>query len=45
MVREHYANEVVMIYKVPTEYNFADPFTKAVNSRMHGDLFHVLMSN
>ena len=44
-VREHQANKVVKIIKISSEDNYADVFTKGLNSNIHGDHFHNLMSN
>jgi len=44
-VREHQANGVVNIIKIPSEDNYADAFTKGLNSNIHGNHFQKLMSN
>ena len=44
-VREHQANKVVEIVKIPGVDNYADAFTKGLNSTIHGDHIHNLMSN
>jgi len=44
-VREHQANGVVDIVKIPSNDNYADAFTKGLNSTAHGDHFHNLMRN
>ena len=44
-VREHIANQVVNVRKIASADNYADPFTKGMNSTSHGDFFHNLMSN
>ena len=44
-VREHMSSEVVSIRKIGTEDNYADPFTKALNSTAHHDFFYEVLSN
>ena len=44
-VREHVANDVVEIRKIDTTDNYADPFTKALNSTEHHDFFYEVMCN
>ena len=44
-VREHIANKVVTVRKIGTAHNYADPFTKAMNSTNHGDFIHELLCN
>ena len=44
-VREHVANNVVEVLKIRSEDNYADPFTKGMNSTAHGDLFHNVQQN
>ena len=44
-VRENQANEVVDVRKIKSKENYADPFTKGLNSREHGDHFYELMTN
>jgi hypothetical protein len=44
-VREHVANDVVQINKIDSVDNFADPFTKALNSGDHHDFFYEIQSN
>ena len=42
-VREHQANNIVQIYKLDTKDNYADPFTKGLSGKEHGDFFQHLM--
>ena len=44
-VREHVANKIVTIYKIDSKDNYADPFTKGLNSSEHGDFYHELLCN
>ncbi len=44
-VREHTANNVVQIHKIKSTDNYADPFTKGMNSTDHGDFFHNILHN
>ena len=44
-VREHQANSVIEIRKIPSDQNYGDPFTKALNSTEHGGYFYELQSN
>ena len=44
-VREHQAAKVISVVKVATEDNYADPLTKGMGGRKHGDFFHNVMSN
>jgi len=44
-VREHQANSVVEIRKIPSDQNYEDPFTKALNGTEHGGYFYELQSN
>ena len=44
-VREHVANKVVEIRKIPSKDNYADVFTKGTNSVVYGQFFHELLSN
>jgi hypothetical protein len=44
-VREHVANSVADIWKIDLAHNFADPFTRALNSTDHNDFFHEVMCN
>ena len=44
-VREHVANNVVEVLKIRSEDNYADPFTKGMNSTAHGDFFHNVQQN
>ena len=44
-VREHVANHVIEIRKIELAENYADPFTKALNSSEHGGFFYELQSN
>ena len=44
-VREHQENDVIKVVKIPSKDNYADAFTKSLNSTEHGDHFHNLMSN
>jgi len=44
-VREHAANDIVSIRKIDTSDNYADPFTKALNSKEHFDFFYEYMTN
>ena len=44
-VREHAANDVVEIRKIDSSDNFADPFTKSLNSSEHHGFFYELMRN
>ena len=44
-VREHVANDVCEIRKIDSADNFADPFTKALNSNGHHDFFFEVMCN
>lgn len=44
-VREHVANDVIEIRKIDTADNYADPFTKALNSTDHHAFFHENMTN
>lgn len=44
-VREHAANDVVQIRKIDTKDNYADPFTKSLNSSEHHDFFYEIMRN
>ena len=43
--REHIANNVVEIRKIHSDDNYADPLTKAVNSREHNDFFYEFLKN
>ncbi len=43
--REHMANKVVSVRKIESEKNYADAFTKALNSTKHGNFFHDLLRN
>ena len=42
-VREHQANSVVSIYKLESPDNYADPFTKSLSGKEHGEFFRHLM--
>jgi Reverse transcriptase (RNA-dependent DNA polymerase) len=44
-VREHMANSVVEIRKIDSTDNYADPFTKALNSGNHHDFLYEVMCN
>ena len=44
-VHEHVTNKIVTIYKIDSKDNFADPFTKGLNSSEHGDFYHELLCN
>ena len=44
-VREHVANKVISIMKIDSAYNYADPFTKSLNSTEFHDFFYELQSN
>jgi hypothetical protein len=44
-VREHVANNVIEIRKIDSEDNYADPFTKALNSNGHHDYFYEVSCN
>jgi hypothetical protein len=44
-VREHVANDVIEIRKIDSADNYADPFTKALNSGDHHDFFYEVMCN
>ena len=44
-VREHVANDVITIMKIDSTDNYADPFTKALNSNEFHDFFYELQSN
>jgi hypothetical protein len=44
-VREHVANSVAKIRKIDSAGNYADPFTKALNSMDHNDFFYEVMCN
>jgi hypothetical protein len=44
-VREHVANHVVEIRKIDSADNYADPFTKPLNSKEHGLFFWEFMCN
>ena len=44
-VREHAANDVVSIRKIDSADNFADPFTKSLNSKEFHDFFYECMTN
>eukprot|EP00957_Ditylum_brightwellii_P196600 14979272-Ditylum_brightwellii.AAC.1 len=44
-VREHVANGMVEIWKIATEDNFADPFTKALASPQFHSFMHKFMIN
>ena len=44
-VRENNANDVVRIVKIDSNNNYADPFTKGLNSVLHGIFFHELLRN
>ena len=43
--REHVANNVVEIRKIASHDNYADPFTKALNSVEHSDFFYEILKN
>ena len=44
-VREHVANNVVRVNKIHTADNYADPFTKPLNSVEHHGFFYEIQSN
>ena len=44
-VREHVANDVVEIRKIDTADNYADPFTKALDSKSFHAFFYEIQSN
>jgi hypothetical protein len=44
-VREHVANDVIEIRKIDSADNYADPFTKALNSGDHHDFFYEVTCN
>ena len=44
-VREHVANDVIEIRKIDSSDNYADPFTKALNSTDHHDSFYEVTCN
>ena len=44
-VREHAANDVVSIRKIDSADNYADPFTKALNSNEFHGFFYECMTN
>jgi hypothetical protein len=44
-VREHVANSVIEIRKIDSADNYADPFTKALNSIDHHAFFYEVMCN
>lgn len=44
-VRDHIANDVIVIRKVGADDNYADPFTKALNSSEHCDFFYEIQTN
>ncbi|MGH7955023.1 MAG: reverse transcriptase domain-containing protein [Gloeomargaritales cyanobacterium] len=43
--REHVANSVIEIRKIDTDHNYADPFTKAINSTQFHKFFYELLRN
>jgi hypothetical protein len=44
-VREHVANLVINIHKIHSSDNFADPFTKGLNSSEYNDFFYEIQTN
>jgi hypothetical protein len=44
-VREHVANDVIQIRKIHSSDNYADPFTKALNSNEFHDFFYEIQQN
>ena len=44
-VREHQANDVVDVRKIDSADNYADPFTKSLNSTEHNDFYYEIMRN
>jgi hypothetical protein len=44
-VREHVANDIIEIRKIDSSDNYADPFTKALNSNDFHSFFYELQSN
>ena len=44
-VREHIANDVVLVRKIASEDNYADAFTKGLSSNAFHDFFYQLMCN
>ena len=44
-VREHMSSKVISVRKIHTKDNYADPFTKALNSTEHHDFFYETMCN
>lgn len=44
-VHEHQANLVTQIRKIPSDQNYADPFTKALNINKYRGFFYELQSN
>jgi hypothetical protein len=44
-VRENVANNVVEIRKIESKDNYADPFTKALDSKSFHDFFYEIQSN
>ena len=44
-MREHAANDVVSIRKIDATDNYADPFTKALNSTEFHDFFYECVTN
>ena len=43
--REHVANNMVLIQKIKSTDNYADPFTKGMNGTDHGGFFHEILHN
>ena len=44
-VREYVANKMVLIHKIKSTDNYADPFTKGINSTDNGGFFHNILHN
>ena len=44
-VREHVANDVIEIRKIDSKDNYADPFTKALDSKSFHSFFYEVQSN
>ncbi|MGH7955350.1 MAG: Ty1/Copia family ribonuclease HI [Gloeomargaritales cyanobacterium] len=44
-VREHFANNVINIIKIATDQNYADPFTKALNTTQFNAFFYAILRN
>ena len=44
-VREHAANDVIDVRKIDTDDNYADAFTKCLNSKQFHGFYYQLMCN